>query len=360
MSLHAVILAGGSGTRFWPASRKALPKQLLPLGPDPDEPLLRATLRRLLPLCGNEHVLIATGRHLEQQTRDALPELPPPSILAEPLARNTAPCIAWANARIARNDPDAVVMVFPADHTMTDEPAFRDCVIEATRLASKGFVTTIGLAPTRPETGYGYIEVGDSLQGRAHRVSRFVEKPDLARATSFVEGGRHLWNGGMFFFRAGVMQEAIAKHLPTLHQGVAAIVDQGIDKGPAEAFEQAFAQLPSISIDHGIIEKLDPSQIAVVRGDFGWNDVGSWQSAYELAAHDAQGNAGHEGAVFVDARGNLVRSLGASAGRVVALVGVDDLVVIDTDDALLVMPRSRAQDVRLVVEQLSKRGNKAL
>ncbi len=217
-SVHAVILAGGSGTRFWPASRRDRPKQLLPLAGS--EPLIAATVRRLDPLVCPERVWIATGGRIADATAAALPRVPRAQVLVEPVARNTAAPIGWAAATIARRDPDALVAVLPADHFIGDEPAFRAVLERALSAASDGWLTTVGIVPTRPETGYGYIEVGAPVTEGVSAVTRFVEKPDRAKAQEFLAGGKHLWNAGMFFFRASDMREAIAKHLPALGAGL--------------------------------------------------------------------------------------------------------------------------------------------
>ncbi len=358
MAIHAVIMAGGAGTRFWPASRAKNPKQLLALGADPDEPLLAATVRRLAPLVPAERVTIATGAALVDATAHVLPAVPRAQLLAEPVPRNTAPCIGWATATILRRDPDAVILVLPSDHYIADEAGFLRVVGRALEGAKGGHLTTIGIVPTRPDTGYGYIEVGSPLGGDLLKVERFVEKPDRARAEEFVRGGRHLWNAGMFFFQGRVMMRAIEAHLPELYRGL-----QAIERGAASGDEgtvlaEVFPTLPSISIDHGVMEKA--TGLSVVKGDFGWNDVGSWESAWELARKDERGNALPEGAIAVDARGNFVCDRTTTPTmRVMALVGVDDLVVVETDDAVLVIPRSRAQDVRAVVDELKKRGDTA-
>jgi mannose-1-phosphate guanylyltransferase len=356
-NVYAVIMAGGAGTRFWPASRSRRPKQLLPLGGG-EEPLLASTVRRLSPLVPADRVLVVTGEHLAEATIAALPGVSRDRILCEPAPRNTAPCIAWASATIERLDPDAVVMVLPSDHFIADEAEFREVLARAVASAESGRVTTVGIVPTRPETGYGYIEVGGDLAGGrngAKEVARFVEKPDRARAEAFLAGGKHLWNAGMFFFRAREMSALVAKHLPELASGVAKIDAAARAGNEAATVKEVFPTLPSVSIDHGVMEKA--KGLAVVPGDFGWNDVGSWQSAWELGAKDASDNALDPGAVAVDAKRNLVRVLGAAKGKkVVALVGVEDLVVVDTDDALLVIPRERAQDVRLVIEALKAAG----
>lgn len=355
--VFAVIMAGGAGTRFWPASRTNRPKQLLALGGS-NEALLTATVKRLAPLVTPDRVFIVTGAHLAEGTLKAVPDVPRAQILCEPAARNTAPCIAWAAAVIARIDPDALVMVLPSDHFIADEPEFRRVLERATKSAEKGRVSTIGIVPTRPETGYGYIEVGGDHDdgGGAKDVARFVEKPDRARAEAFLAGKKHLWNAGMFFFRAADMKKLVAEHLPELAKGIEAI-DDAAKKGAAEedaTVKAVFPTLPSISIDHGVMEKA--KGLAVVPGDFGWNDVGSWQSAWELGEKDEKENALTENAVAIDASRNLVRNLGQAKKKVIALVGVDDLVVVETDDAILVLPRERAQDVKLVIEHLKKSG----
>jgi len=324
-----------------------MPKQLLPLAGASS--LLAETVRRLAPLVTEDHVVVVTGEHLADGTAAAVPKVPRDQILKEPAPRNTAPCIAWANAFIAKLDPDAVVMVLPSDHFIGDEPAFRGVLARAIESARRGRVTTVGIVPTRPETGYGYIEIGEPIPGTkdTRAVARFVEKPDRATAETFLSGKKHLWNAGMFFFRVKDMTELVAKHLPDVAAGVAKIA------ASPDALAGVFPTLTSISIDHGVMEKAQG--LAVVPGEFGWNDVGSWQSAWELGEKDEHGNALTKDSVAIEAKGNLVRSK-----KVVALVGVNDLVIVDTDDALLVMPRERAQDVRLVVEQLKQKGRKDL
>jgi mannose-1-phosphate guanylyltransferase len=365
-STWAVIMAGGSGTRFWPASRAARPKQLLPLvgdAPAGDDParasLLAATVARIAPLVPPSNVLVVTAKALVDATRRAVPELPAANVLAEPAPRNTAPCIGWATRTILARDPDARVLVLPSDHHVADGDGFRATLSKALEACERAPLATVGIRPTRPDTGFGYIEAGAPIAGGAAgaaEVARFVEKPDLARAELFVAAGNFLWNSGMFFFRAREMDASIRAYLPALAEGLDRM-GQGAD---APGLDAIFPTLPSISVDYGVVEPLAKEaaeglrgRIAVVPGDFGWSDVGSWESAWELGAKDAAGNAAPEGTVLVDARGNLVR---ATAGKTVALVGVDDLVVVETDDAILVMPRKRAQDVRAVVDALKASG----
>jgi mannose-1-phosphate guanylyltransferase len=363
-SVYVLILAGGAGTRFWPASRAARPKQLLPLVGG--EPLIRATARRVLPLCGPDdasafrRILVATGRHLVNATRAILPELPEENLLVEPVPRNTAPCIGWAAARVARADPDAVVVVLPSDHHIADVARFQEVLRAAIASAEAGVITTVGIRPTHPETGFGYIETGDARGGGALSVLRFVEKPDRERAEGFVASGRYLWNAGMFFFRARDMLAAIRAHLPALAEGLTELDDAAARGAEAETLDHVFPSLPSVSIDHGVMEHM--AALAVVPGDFGWSDVGSWRTAWDLGEKDADGNSAPEGTVLIDAQSNLVVDLRQKAAgkRVIALVGVEDLVVVETDDALLVVPRERAQDVKQVVDALKGRGDRGL
>ena len=359
MNTYAVILAGGSGTRFWPASRRLRPKQLLPVAPNSDELLLEATVRRLRPLVPPEKILVATGTHLVDAVRAALPAVPPSSVLGEPVARNTAPCIGWATQLIQRRDPDATVMVLPSDHHIADEAAFVAALERAVASAESGPITTIGLSPARPETGYGYIERGEQISTGIWRVARFVEKPALARAKEYVQSGRYFWNSGMFFFRAAAMLEAISEHAPALHAGLERIRDAARSGAEREREEtvRMFEATESVSIDYAIMERVSP--LNLVPAEFGWSDLGSWQAVWELSEKDPRGNALETNSLALDARRNLVRSLRSAAdGRAVVLLGVDDLCVVDTDDALLVVARERAQDVRLVTEELRARGEK--
>jgi len=346
MSDWAIVLAGGAGTRFWPASRVARPKQLLPLASS--EPLLAATVHRMAPIVAPERVVVVTGAHLLDATRAVVPEVPAENFLAEPVPRNTAPAIAWATAEIARRDPDALCMVLPSDHFIAKPDAYIAAVKTALDGARRGYLTTLGIKPSRPETGFGYIEVGKEIAPHVNEAARFVEKPSLEVAQKYVASGNFLWNAGMFFYAAKAMNEALAEHLPD-------VASKAVECLQASALGRVFPTMQSISIDHGVMEKA--KRVAVVPGDFGWSDVGSWQSSWELADKDDAGNAAPEGAIVIDGKNNLVWDRTGS-GRTYALVGVSDLVVVETEDAVLIVPRERAQDVRLAVERLKSTGSK--
>lgn len=350
--VYAVIMAGGSGTRFWPLSRRVWPKQFLSLA-EQNESLLQATVRRIRGLVPSERILVVTSERHSGATRQQLPDLPPENVLAEPAARNTAPCVAWAAAHVSARNPNAIMMVLPADPHIGDEAAYRELLTRASMAASDGGLVTIGVKPTRPETGYGYIECGAELKSGVNKVQRFVEKPDAARAQEFVKDKRFLWNSGMFFFRADKVLEEYQRQLPDLHAFTLGYRDQ-TSSSVAQSYVLArYAELTSISIDHGIMEKAE--DVRVVPGSFGWYDIGSWTTAWELAPKDADGNAILAEASVVESKNCYVR---ANAGKLVALIGVEDLVVVDTEDALLIMPRERAQDVRRVVDDLTKRDAK--
>lgn len=348
-----VIMAGGSGTRFWPASRAARPKQFLCLGGG-SETLLQATVRRASALVGLDRVVVVTSARHAQATAEQIPDLPDANLLLEPVGRNTAPCIAWASAHVRRRDPDALIGALPADPHIGDENEFTATLERAFAAAETGVIATIGVRPTRAETGYGYLELAAAAgeSSAPQPVRAFVEKPNADLAQAYVQSGRHLWNCGMFFFPVTVILREIDRQLPELSAFVRDC-DQAAAAGREQAFvQERYAALPSISIDYGVMEKADGIQ--VVPAAFGWDDVGSWAAAFELAAKDGADNATLAGDLLaIDAGGCLAS---ARADKLVVLLGVHDLVVVDTDDALLVLPRSRAQDVAKVVAALKATG----
>jgi len=346
---YAVIMAGGSGTRFWPLSRATRPKQFLALGPD-DRSLLRATAERVWAVLPAERTFVVTSEQHREQVEQELPELKPHQVLAEPVGRNTAPCVGWAATHVNRADDDAIMAVLPADHYIGDTEAYVEALRRGLEAATHGDYVTIGIRPSRPETGYGYIEVGSELDPGVFRARRFVEKPNRRRAEQFVANGSFLWNSGMFFFLASRILDAIDQHLPGLGKELRRYDHAARAGKEAAAVQETYDQLPAVSIDHGIMEKVD--SVSVVPGSFEWSDLGSWTSTWEIAQQDDLGNVLPESGIAVDSSGNYAS---APNGKLVALVGVDDLVVVDSGDALLVVPRDRAQDVRAVVAALRAR-----
>lgn len=356
MSLHPVIMAGGSGTRFWPLSRQKRPKQFLPLASD--RPLIEETLRRLPPLAGAKETFVVCGELHAASVKELLPDVPADQVLIEPMARNTAPAIGLAAIHVAARDPHGVLVVLPSDHHIADEPAFRATLEAAATLAREGKLTTIGITPTRPDTGYGYIHLGEPLgeRGRrdAFRVQRFVEKPDVDRARAYLAAGDYLWNAGIFAFRADVILAAIRAHLPQLAAVLDALAPTIGTPGYAAALAAEFPRAEPTSIDYGVMERA--SEIACVPGQFGWSDVGSFAALPDVRPLDAHGNVAPASAVLVDCRGCVV----VGGDRPIAAIGLTDVVIVDAGDALLVVPKERAQDVRRAVELLQQRGDTSL
>jgi mannose-1-phosphate guanylyltransferase len=351
---HAVILAGGSGTRLWPASRRSRAKQFLALGTRPDESLLRATYRRISPVCEPAHVVAVTAADQAEAVRAELPELPAASVIAEPARRNTAAALGLAALHLRHRDPDAVMAALPADHNVRDEARFAEVATRAFDLAAANdVIVTIGIVPTRPETGFGYLELGAGRTGEAEEVTRFVEKPDPETAARYLAAGNYLWNGGYFFMRAERLLRDLERFMPETHRGLSEIaraLDAGGEQDAAEAAARVYPTLPSVSIDYGVMERT--TEVVCLRGAFGWNDVGSWAALAEYRPADADGNVTEGTVVAHDAHNNVVVSDGGCA---IAVVGVDDLVVVQSGDAILVVPRSRAQDVRAAVAALEER-----
>jgi mannose-1-phosphate guanylyltransferase len=346
-------MAGGGGTRLWPASRKRRPKQFLPLlaggGNDPGSTLLGATVERVQGLVPADRILVVTAADQVAEVVRTAPSVPRENIVIEPEARNTAACIGLGALEVLRRDPAGVLAVLPSDQWVRDHAGYRATLERAIDVARDGAIVTIGIVPTAPETGFGYLEIGHETERGARVVDRFVEKPDLATAETYLRGRRHLWNSGMFVFSAKRLLEAVRLHLPEL----AAILD-AIAAEPARTAE-LYPQAPSISIDYGVMEKLPRGDVFVVPGEFGWNDVGSWSALPTLRPADLHGNTAAGEHVTVDARGNVLYAEGKT---LIAAVGVEDLIIVSTGDAVLVMPKSRAQDVREVVENLKKTNRK--
>jgi mannose-1-phosphate guanylyltransferase len=364
-----VILAGGSGTRFWPRSRRSRAKQVLAL--DGERTMIQQTLDRLLHVAAAGDVWVITNSLLDQLIAEQLPEVPRGNILSEPAARNTAPACALAAFLLEPSAPDAVIGIFPSDHVVKDTARFATVIRAGLRLVAGGErIVVLGVPPTRAETGYGYIELGapvDAVDGvPARRVKRFTEKPDHARAEEFVRSGNYSWNGGIFLWSASTLANAIREHRPAMAPLLEKIAAAYGSDEFARVFAEFYPQCENISIDYAVLEPRSAkgeakSELYCLPADFGWNDIGSWAA---LDEHRAAGQPeavnvcdGASGApVVIDAKGNYVYA----PGKAIALVGVSDLVVVETEDALLITTRERSQDVGKVVAELKARGREDL
>jgi mannose-1-phosphate guanylyltransferase/mannose-6-phosphate isomerase len=354
-TLYPVIMAGGSGTRFWPLSRHLFPKQLLRIGGE--ETLIRQTMRRVLGCAPAANVLISTNAAqadlIRLQLTDWKDDIKNGFVL-EPEGRNTAPAIALAALEVVRRDPQGLMLVVPADHVVTGQQEFQTAVLLASQLALEGYLVTFGVKPTRPESGYGYIKPNYNVilgkQGalRGYRVKKFVEKPDAAKAARYLEAGDYLWNSGMFVWRATTILEELQLHQPGLATGMNQIAQLKRSGAATQTIDDAYRRLSSVSIDSGVMEK--SARAAVVPVSFKWSDVGSWGSLDEVAVTDKAGNVVTGRVIDIGSTDSIVYA----DRRVVATIGLSDMVVVDTPDATLVCPKSRAQDVKKVVDILKQ------
>jgi mannose-1-phosphate guanylyltransferase len=342
--MEAIVLAGGSGTRFWPLSRRSRPKQLLAL--DSKESLLRTTVDRLSPLVPPSSVWVCTTRELAAAVREELPEVPPEQILEEPAGRNTSAAIGWTVHCMPAQLRAGAVAVLPADHRIGDAQPFRSALESAERICLEtDRVITLGVAPRWPETGYGYLELGRVLDPESHlrEVKRFTEKPDDTTAQRFVASGDYLWNAGIFIFRGQRILDLLGQFQPAIAEAL-----DRLEQEPGD-LAGIYPQLPSISIDFAVMEKID--DLVTIPVDCGWSDLGSWAALWEVLAKDESGNATRGPVVTIDSNDNLIF---AAEGSVAAL-GVSDMVIVRTGDTVLVVPKRRAQEVRRLVGLLEER-----
>lgn len=334
----AVIMAGGAGTRFWPASRKALPKQFLPiLG---QKSMIRLTMERLLPLVPVEKIHVVTAASQVPLVQKHLPEMPMENIIIEPFGMNTAPCLALSLAFLQARHPDEETMlVLPADHFIRNTSAFLDSLKQGDQIARQKLLVTFGIIPNHPATGYGYIEAGDELAPGVREVARFKEKPDVFTATEFLAQGNFYWNSGMFLWSLGTLQKAFEAHLPLALDVARELIKAVSLNAEEDVVAQIYAKMPKTPIDIGIMEKA--TNRAVIPVDYGWSDVGSWQALSELTPKDDLGNSFSNPGLAIDSTGNYIHST-----KFTALIGVSDLCVIETEDAILVCPKSRSEEVK--------------
>ena len=343
---YCVIMAGGIGSRFWPASRRHLPKQFLDiLGTG--KSFIRHTFERFAPIIPAENFLVVTNAAYRQLVLEQLPELRPEQVLCEPVGRNTAPCIAYAAFRLKALQPSSTMVVAPSDHFIFDEEEFRRDITSCMEFAEeRDALVTIGIRPSRPDTGYGYIQTASA--GEISPVASFREKPDLQTAMSYLAAGNYLWNAGIFVWSTQSILAALERHLPEVYGLFAERAAAFATPDERPAVEEIFSRCPSISIDYGVLERA--ANVFVRSSDFGWNDVGTWGSLYELSAKDADGNVVPAFSKLYDTTDSLIKTAGK---KVVVVDSLHDYIVVDTPDALLICPRSREQHIKQVLEDLT-------
>jgi len=351
--LYAVIMAGGRGTRFWPESRRSRPKQFLSIAGE--KSMIRTTLERIVPEIPLERIIVVTGIEHSDEVRTQLPELNEDAVVAEPQGRNTAPCVALAAYKIAKRDPEGLMAVFPTDQLIGREDDFREALRTASKALRNGhYLVTFGIVPDRPETGYGYIELGDAVikvgPATVHKVESFVEKPDRAKAIDYLASGRYVWNSGMFMWKVVDIIHAFERYLPKLSDLMNQIIPVLNTDREQEALERVYECAEAISIDHGIMEKA--TNVLCIPVDIDWNDVGHWASIRDVWPCDERGNATRGEVVSLDSKDCIV----SSPHRLTSLVEVADLIIVDTPDALLICRKDRAQEVVKLQEILEDRG----
>ena len=347
MKKTALIMAGGRGERFWPKSRKSLPKQFLSLTED-GRTMIQLTVERIRPMIAMEDIFISTNRGYRELVLEQLPELSPENILCEPVGRNTAPCIGLGAVHMAEKYEDALMMVLPSDHLIKYNQMFLNALKDGCKIAEQGEnLVTIGITPDYPETGYGYIKSRpDEAQGNAYAVDRFVEKPDIRTAKEYLETEEYLWNSGMFIWKVSTILQNIHKFLPNLYEGLDTIrASIGTDKQEM-TLEKVFPELESVSIDYGIMEKAQ--NIYILPGVFGWDDVGSWLAVERIQKSNESGNVVKGNIITIHSKNNIIQG----GKKLIAAVGLEDLIIVDTEDATLICDKGSAPDIKMVLDNL--------
>lgn len=347
MKKTALIMAGGRGERFWPKSRQNLPKQFLSLTDD-GKTMIQLTVERISSLVEAQDIYVSTNQDYKSLVMEQLPQIPEENILCEPVGRNTAPCIGLGAIHMAQKYGDAVMLVLPSDHQIKYNAIFLSTLEDACQTAERGpNLVTIGITPDAPETGYGYIKfLPEELLGRAYRVDRFVEKPDLNTAKEYVDSEQYLWNSGMFIWKVSTILENLREHLPEVYGGLLKIQEAFGTENQEQVLEQVFWKLPSESIDYGVMEKA--KNIYILTGAFGWDDVGSWLAVGRLKKSNEFGNVITGNAVTIDTKNSIIQG----GRKLIATVGLQDIIVVDTEDALLVCDKDSAGDIKKVLENL--------
>lgn len=353
-SFYALIMAGGGGTRLWPLSRRNRPKQMLPLVED--RTMFQISVERLSPLLPPERIFVVTGADQAEALQASTPQVPPQNFITEPFGMNTGPAVGLGTVHIQQRDPEAVIAVLTADQHIADKARLRAVLAASAELAREGYIVTLGITPGFPATGYGYIQRGAPLtpvgEFQAYRADRFTEKPDLETAIAFLQSGLYSWNSGMFIFQAGQIMREYARQQPQLYGLLRAIQSAVGRPDYQDVLHEKWPQMPRISIDYAVME--GAQNMVVIPVEMGWSDIGSWETLYDVLAHDADGNAARgngRGHIHLGTRNTLVYS-----DRRVVTIGLEDLIIVDTDDVLFVCRRDRSQDVREVVDRLKAAG----
>lgn len=346
MKKTALIMAGGKGERFWPKSRKSLPKQFLSLTGD-GKTMIQLTVERILPLVDYDGIFIATNKDYKHLVMEQLPDIPEENILCEPVGRNTAPCIGLGAAYIQKKFGDAVMFVLPSDHLIKYVTMFRENLEDASAVAEMGEnLVTIGITPTYPETGYGYIKINDTKLGRGYGVDKFVEKPDLETAKEYISSEQYLWNGGIFIWKASTILDNIRQFMPETYDGLMKIKAAAGTADEDAVLQKEFEQFKSESVDYGVMEHA--KNIYLIMSTFDWDDVGSWLAVDRIQHGDEFGNVINGNAVTYDTKNTIIQG----GKKLIAAVGVEDMIIVDTDDAILICEKNSAGNIKKITESL--------